>query len=446
MSCAVGIFACLLLVVPVESLEKYEEHCPKSYPPNCRCFPKSKWVKCENMQAMTKFPQGVFDNDTKWLSIEKSSIKNITNDDFIGLHGLTRLDMIEGNLNFIEEGTFQLLSELSELKMTDNQLASFLPGVFANLSKLGTVSLGGNPFEVLPDDMFQNTPIKKLFVRNSKLNSTGIDAIGSGRVTKSITELHLVYSNIPRLRNGQFTGLSNLKKIGLLDCNIQYIGADFLSGTIVKQLHLYSNKIKKIDKNALRGSVIDWFECQYCNLTTDKVFGKDKFLLQATLLTYLNLGHNEITHIPKDAFKGLTKLENLILFSNNISTIEENPFTVLKDFRSFGIQNNPFKCDCHLAWFHKLALDKISKTLSSGDILKKMICASPSDMIGKKFPDVQTTEFCCGAVNSSGRVCGVVGSRGSTVRPTGTFIPTSATFFLQPGLILLLFPSFMFIM
>ena len=437
MSRTIRTFACYLLIGLVKGLDKYEKLCPNSYPQSCRCFPKSNWVKCENMQATTKFPRGVFNNDTKWLSIEKSSIKNITGDDFIGLHGLTRLDMTEGSLNFIQQGTFQQLLELTELKLTDNQLVSFSPGVFANLSKLGTVRLNKNPFEVLPDNMFESTPLKKLFVMYSKLNSTGIDAIGSGRVTKSITSLTLVYSNLTRLKKEQFTGLPNLKEIDLWQCNIQYIGADFLSGTKVTRLDLYNNKIIKIDQNSIRRSMIDWFTCQHCNLTTDKVFGKDRFLLPATSLTYLNLGHNEITHIPRDAFKGLTKLKYLLLFYNNISTIEENPFIVLKDFSSFGIQNNPFKCDCHLAWFHELALDKIGKTLSGGDILKKMVCASPGNITGKRFPDVQTFEFCCAAAGSSGRVCGVLESKGSTVLPTGTF---AASFFLQIALFLLFFP------
>ena len=144
MSRTVRIFACFLLIGLAESLDKYEEVCPNTYPQSCRCFPKSNWVKCENMRATTKFPRGVFNNDTKWLSIEKSSIKNITGDDFIGLQGLTRLDMTEGSLNFIQQGTFQQLSELTELKLTDNQLVSFSPGVFANLSKLGTVTLKDN--------------------------------------------------------------------------------------------------------------------------------------------------------------------------------------------------------------------------------------------------------------------------------------------------------------
>jgi Leucine-rich repeat (LRR) protein len=164
------------------------------------------------------------------------------------------------------------------------------------------------------------------------------------------------------------------------------------------------------------------------------LFGKDSFLLQATSLTRLDLGHNEITHIPKDAFKGLTILDTLLLFFNNISTIEENPFAVLKDASSFGIQVNPFKCDCRLAWFHKFALDEIGKQLSGHTFLEGMICASPSNLAGKKFPDLKTTEFCCAATNGSVRVCGDVGSKGTTVRPSSGMV------FTQASLLLFAFP------
>jgi Leucine-rich repeat (LRR) protein len=379
------------------------------------------------MQATIEFPRGVFTNDTRWITIEKSSIKNLTKDDFIGLDGLTRLEIIEGSLNEIQEGTFQRLVNLEDISLKDNQLVSFPPKAFANLTKLETVRLDKNLFEVLPDLMFENSPLKKLFLMHSKLNSTGLDSIGSGRVTTSITELHLDYTNLVRLSKAQFTGLPKLANVGLLYCNIQYIGADFLFGTKVAIVDLHGNKIVKIDADALRGSTIDSFSCQYCGLTTDEVFGKDQFLLQATSLTRINLGHNDITHIPKDAFKGLTKLETLLLFYNNISTIDENPFTVLKDLDSFGIQVNPFNCDCHLAWFHKIALDKIGKQLSGKDLLKKMTCASPSNVAGKTFPNLKTSEFCCA------NVCGYVGSKGATLRLTNAII------FTQTALLFLLF-------
>ena len=427
-----GIFGvCSLVIVLVKG---QQGPCPKSYPANCLCFPKSKWVKCENMQATTEFPRGVFINDTKWLTIEKSNIKNLTKDDFIGLHGLTRLDMIEGSLNEIQEGTFQQLVNLTYVSLKDNQLVSFPTKAFANLTKLETVRLDNNPFNVLPDRMFENSPLKKLLLTHSKLNSTGLDSIGSGRVSISLTELHLDYSNLPRLEKDQFTGLPNLANIGLLYCNIQYIGADFLSGTKVTNVNLYGNNIVKIDAGALRGDVIDWFNCRYCGLTTDKVFGKDRFLLQATSLTRIDLGNNDITHIPKDAFEGLTKLDTLLLFHNNISTIDENPFTTLKASSSFGIQANPFNCDCHLAWFHIWALDKIGKQLGGQDLLKKMVCASPSNVAGRTFHNITTSEFCCN--NSATRVCGKVNSKGTAVQSTNVMLFTQTALLFSLFLIL----------
>ncbi|XP_028411472.1 leucine-rich repeat-containing protein 15-like [Dendronephthya gigantea] len=368
------------------------------------------------MQATTTFPRGVFNNDTKWLIIEKSSITNLTKDDFIGLPVLEKLDMSEGILNYIQDGTFQELLNLKYVSLKDNKLASFVPGIFANLSKLELVHLSKNPFESLPDGIFENSPLKKLYITHSKLNSTGLNGIGSGGVTKTITELHVDYSNIPRLAKNQFSGLSNLEKIGLLSCNIQYIGADFLQGTKVKIVDLYSNNIVQIDPDAMSGITIEWFDCRYCGLTTEKVFGNDSFLLKMTSLERLDLGHNEITQVPKGAFEGLTKLTTLLLFYNNISTIEENPFTELK-LESFGIQENPFNCDCHLAWFHKYALVEIGNDLTGKDVLKKMKCASPSNLAGKIFPDLNASQFCCTPTKGSAPVCGNDTSKAMTLRP-----------------------------
>ncbi len=122
-----------------------------------------------------------------------------------------------------------------------------------------------------------------MVITHSELNSTGLDAIGSGRVSTTITELYLYNSNLTRLANAQFTGLPILAEINLLECNIQYIGADFISGTKVTNIDLYKNNIVKMSiLDAFRGVAIKSFSCRYCGLTTDEVFGKDRFLLQPT--------------------------------------------------------------------------------------------------------------------------------------------------------------------
>ena len=95
-----------------------------------------------------------------------------------------------------------------------------------------------------------------MVITHSELNSTGLDAIGSGRVSTTIIELYLHNSNLTRLANAQFTGLPILAEINLLECNIQYIGADFISGTKVTNIDLYKNNIVKIDKDAFRGVAI----------------------------------------------------------------------------------------------------------------------------------------------------------------------------------------------
>lgn len=433
------IFVCSLIFLSV----KGQEPCPKSYPANCECFAKLKIVKCDNMTTTTEFPRGVFKNDTKWLSIKKSNIKNLTKDDFVGLPALVYLRMSQGNLSYIQEGTFQQLLNLTIVALYDNKLVSIPPGVFANISKLNEVRLGKNPFEVLPDGMFENSWLRTLFLRYSKLNSTALDAIGSGRVSKTITKLYLGFSNFPRLARGQFSGLPSLVTIGLKHCNIQYVHTDFLNGTRVSYVNLRGNSIVKIDSDAMRGGQINTFICNYCGLTTDKVFGNDSFLLQMTSLRRLDLGFNEITHVPKDAFKGLSNITLLGLYYNNISAIEENPFTAFTDLKYFEIQKNPFKCDCHLGWFHEFSLSHF-KTQHRGDqLLKNMTCASPTNLADKKFSDLETSQFCCTAINSPGPVCDVDSNR-TTVRPDskGTTVrPTSGTLSMQPALLVLLFLS-----
>ena len=88
------------------------------------------------------------------LALNRMDIAALTPDDFIGLDGLTTLDLSENALTELPAGVFAGLAALTTLNLSGNALTELPAGVFADLTSLATLNLHGNagaPFEFAVD-------------------------------------------------------------------------------------------------------------------------------------------------------------------------------------------------------------------------------------------------------------------------------------------------------
>jgi hypothetical protein len=200
------------------------------------------------------------------------------------------------------------------------------------------------------------------------------------------------------LKDDLFTGLPKLKALSIANCGINFIGADILKGTELGSITLDGNPIQSIDENAFRGSKVTVFQCKGCQLTSSVTFNGFLKKLPVTLYN-INLQNNNLTHVPKNAFTGLTDLSIIDLSSNLIATIESNPFADLPkcvppSTTCIQLHNNPFNCDCNLVWLRSFA-DKVKGDKTSWK------CAGPPSVAGKSLVSLKIQEFCCESGNST---------------------------------------------
>ncbi|XP_033125426.1 slit homolog 2 protein-like isoform X1 [Anneissia japonica] len=355
---------------------------------------------------ITSIPPRAFSPYTKLGRIDLSSnkIEEISPDAFSGLRLLNSLVLYGNQLTELPENIFQGLSHLQLLLLNanriscirtnlfrdlwnlkllslyDNNLKSITNGTFTPLKNIQTLHLARNPFicdcnlkwlaEYLQANPIETTqarcesprrmqrkrlmtmkPIKykckgSEFHRTSKAGECFIDrdcpafCICEGTVIDCshaglralpeglpifTTELKLNNNEISRIpADGYFSKLPNLQSLDLRTNRISSIekGA-FLGASKLLSLYLTNNKLSKLVQDAFIG------------LSSVKV---------------LILRNNRLSCITNETFAGLRSVQLLSLYENQISSVMPGAFDMSPSLTTLNLLNNPFICNCHLAW------------------------------------------------------------------------------------------------
>lgn len=100
-----------------------------------------------------------------WSDCPGSPVAALREGDFLGLAGLTRLELGENQLATLPARVFSGLSSLEFLDLQHNRLAELPVGLFSDLSNLVSLYLGDNELESLPPAVFEGlTSLRSLIV------------------------------------------------------------------------------------------------------------------------------------------------------------------------------------------------------------------------------------------------------------------------------------------
>ena len=117
----------------------------------------------------------------------------LSNGDFAGLTGLTRLKLDFNRLTTLPVDIFSGLSALTLLRLDDNQLSSLPTGIFAGLTSLTTLNLSGNSLPTsLPASLFSDVP------RNAITLPTGTTINEIPTTVDTIADIDLIENGNPQ--------------------------------------------------------------------------------------------------------------------------------------------------------------------------------------------------------------------------------------------------------
>lgn len=344
---------CLFLLLLLFDRTNSEAWCPA----RCQCFTPAQ-VLCAD-ERMTSLPKNV-SRQVKEFILMTSSVSylfiNTLQDTpqlttFIllnnalrsihahALENLTELQELEisGNpwLEHLFLGTFSKQSNLTKLLLNFNRFKTVLPGMFDSLKQLQTLQMKGNLISNLPPFLF-------LHLHNLRV-------------------LDLSQNKLTDLRSDTFSGLDRLEILQINNNLICNLTSDlFQNISQLVELNLEGNKITELRENVfseltnlqvlnLRGNLLTTF--------SDDAFGSDPLnlkelnlkgnrltelcsLTSLTSLTDLILSSNQLSSLPEHAFKNLTNLETVDLSENQLSSLPESIFSQLFSIKTIRLDKN----------------------------------------------------------------------------------------------------------
>ncbi|XP_028454910.1 toll-like receptor 3 isoform X2 [Perca flavescens] len=290
------------------------------------------------------------------LFLRKMKLIKLTNTTFSGLQktNLTFLDLSRNGMVEIEPGSFQWLSRLLTLLLTDNNIKLLTKDTFQGLKSLKKLQLtkalgSGHHTPVIGDFSFQ--PLSAL--ESLILQRTGVRAITQYTFTglTSLKELDMSWSSsLTSLRNitsKTFVSLtqSPLRKLNLTGTSIAQINPGCFS--VLRNLTTLLLEFNFIKQN-LTGKEFEGLgqveEIYMSNNQQTVNLGSMSFV-NVPKLRFLTLARSlraEAVNLDPSPFRHLPNLTFLDLSNNNIANIRENMLEGLVNLKVLKLQHNNF--------------------------------------------------------------------------------------------------------
>ncbi|XP_034945170.1 chaoptin [Chelonus insularis] len=313
--------------------------------------------------AMTRnlvreIPSRMFLNFDKLISIELSGnmLSSITQQMFVGLEDtLLNLDLSNNRLISVSP---LMLKNLLSLNLASNHLKRLTPDTFNNLSRLKYLNISENPLyggfppvfpsslvildasrtglKILPTVLLLNLDsLSKLYLSHNHLQEIGE---GTFQHLYNLTSIDLSYNIIERIDNGAFVGLINLYKLNLKGNRLtSFAGEYFNTGTGLEILDLSDNAISYVSPTAF----IIHPRLKELRLNGNR-FARfpSEFIKSLQFLQEIDLSKNALKNVGEFAFAQMGRLQKLNLSNNKIESIDELAFHNSTQLQIIDLSNN----------------------------------------------------------------------------------------------------------
>lgn len=339
-------------------------------------------------------PNIVFSGLNKLLHLDLTSceIQQTSTNSFVGLDKLTILILNNNKLITVPKN---LPNTLVYLYLDDNQLTNVSNKAFSNLAYLRELRLRYNKILTLEQDAFFGlVQLNKLSLYDNNI------AILPGKVFAPLVRLislDLEKNNLATVQNAKdrFSSLGSLLYLNLANNKMTYIQSDIFKYTIsLRYLHLEHNLLGKLIARNFDGSLfMGLSKLQELYLMDNQLSTvPDAMFQDLSSLKFLNLTSNQVTTWGPNLFRPTQYLQVLDLTNNLIATFrEEQIHDLAQSLRSLNLTGNPFACNCDLRWFRDW-MNQTSVELANSASYR---CNGPDRWAGKPLLSFDRSKIDC---------------------------------------------------
>lgn len=372
------------------------EECPYT----CTCTPtrlacSGTAIPGDKLTRDAIFNYGPELQEITWTS---SNITAIEIDVFDGLQNIEYIDLSRNEIKRTEHGLFARLSRLKHLNLSRNQIDDIRRFTFVDLENLEVLDVSNNRLQAVPFQVFG--PMIRLQYLDISYNKIATFLDYYFKPNRKLKTLFLNNNSLVKITSNALVNLKELETLDISSNKLDYIPkAIFDNLEQLRELNLSYNNFQNISQDAFKS---------LNKLKTLNIGGNRLKVLPAMLFKYnenlitLYLDHTEITVLQNTNFKGLHNLQYLYIRHNTVLReieafvlqdtpslthldISANALTflplslkMLDKLQELRIGNNPWACDCRMAWFVNW-VDKRKEDIIKSDLSCRL--TYPNDML-----------------------------------------------------------------
>ena len=291
-------------------------------PPSCHCT--SYKIFCSNAKLRT-LPTSL-PSTTELVRIELDHIPqlNSTIITHSNLHHLIHLELVTVNLQKIEPGAFQNMSQLQSLSITNNDIRILEKNSFMYLRNLHFLNLSHNGIDHVDSGTFSGlSNLRYLdFIGNSVIIFEA--NMFEGMRTPGNCDIINVLNYLNNITNS--TIFSSLCSFTYFNTENFHVG---FPNNYIRYRGFFSTVTYKIINLSSSGPL--YLDLAEAGLGTT-IFKVESFK-NLTQVAYLDISRSNIREIPRDTFEGLVSLKVLKINYNDISSINNGAFHGLNSLK-----------------------------------------------------------------------------------------------------------------
>ncbi|XP_049697500.1 leucine-rich repeat and immunoglobulin-like domain-containing nogo receptor-interacting protein 3 [Helicoverpa armigera] len=342
-------------------------------PSGCAC--DSSRVSCHGAAAPLQrlgrnyfSPFGAHLTRVSWTS---SKLNKLEIDVFDGLNDLEYIDLSRNEITRTEHGLFARLTRLKSLNLSRNFIDDIPRFTFADLENLEVLDVSHNRLHVIPFQVFG--PMIRLQYLDISHNQIATFLDYYFNPNRQLKALFLNNNSLVKITSNALVNLKELETLDISSNKLDYIPKSLFDNfEQLRELNLSSNQFQNISQDAYKNLK----NLRWLSMGGNRLRTLPPMLFQHNEnLKTIYLDHTELAVIQNTNFKGLSTLQQLYIRNNEfLREIETFVFqdtpsiteldlssnallslpkslTMLNNLQSLKLANNPWACDCRMAWF-----------------------------------------------------------------------------------------------